>query len=157
MVILNEQKLGINNQFICIIRFVPGKTFCNMLILYNRTLQINGAMFFQEKIFYTLLVLCGISETQNILADNFKAIKYWILYGKITKFKEYFFIITGRLRFQYPVLIRKREKYTFAILILFYGKVIQQRFAFHFPGLIPGTKNGVFRYFWKKLNTQHFQ
>ena len=46
---------------------------------------------------------------------------------------------TGRPRFQDPVLI------------LFYDKVVWQKFIFHFPELIPGPKNGVFRYVAGKI------
>ena len=56
--------------------------------------------------------------------------------------------------FQYPVLNRRREKFAFAILILIYGKVVWQKFIFHFPDLIPSTKNEVFRLGLNCLNSK---
>ena len=56
---------------------------------------------------------------------------------------------TGRTCFQFSVLIRASEEYTFAILIIFYSKIMWQKFIFQKLRLIPGTKNRIFRYVLK--------
>ena len=78
-------------------------------------------------------------KIQNIFILAYDIFHFFVLLNSINYRKTQFLVPGIRL-------IRESEKYNFALLILFYDKVMRQKFIFHLPGIIPGTKNRIFRY-----------